>query len=168
MAQAQEIIVRRAKVSDAGRIAAFVNRGRRGQAAVDEQMVIERFGSVGFLLAEQDGDLVGMLGWQAENLVVRVTDFLVGPLSGRLAISQALLSAMEQAAREIECEVALLVLPHPTPPALVEFYRTLEYEPQIVASLSKAWREAAREVGFEDDEAVMMKKLRAKRVLRPL
>jgi len=168
MAQEQEITVRRAKVSDAGRIAAFVNRGRRGQAAVEEQAVIKRFGSVGFLLAEQDGDIVGMLGWQAENLVVRVTDFLVNSVSGRVAISQALLSAMEQAAQEIECEVALLLLPRPTPPALVEFCKRLEYEPQIIAGLSKTWREAAHEAGLEDDEAVLIKKLRAQRVFRPL
>lgn len=168
MAQEQEIMVRRAKPRDAGRIAAFVNRGRRGQAPVEEQAVIERFGSVGFLVAEREGEIAGLLGWQAENLVVRVTDFLVGPASERAAISQALLSEMEGAAQEIECEVALLLLPRPTPPALVEFYKAFGYVPQIVAGLSRAWREAAREVGLEDDEAVLMKQLRTSRVLRPL
>lgn len=168
MAQGQEITVRRAKPSDAGEIAAFVNQGRRGQAGVDQQMVIERFGSVGFLLAEQGGSLVGMLGWRAENLVVRVTDLLILSVPDRIAVGRALLSEMEQAATELQCEAALIYLPRPHPPQLVEFCKTLGYEPQVAAGLPKAWRGAAREAGVGDDEVVPVKRLRSRRVFRPL
>jgi len=168
MAQQQEITVRRAKVRDASRIAAFVNRAWQGRVKVDELTVIERLGSVGFLLAERDGDLVGMLGWRAENLVVRVTDFLVGPVSERVAISQALLAEMERAAAELQCEAALLFLPRPIPFTLVEFYKMFGYEPQIVADLPEAWRDAAREGQLDVDDDVLVKQLRDKRVLRPL
>ncbi len=51
MAQRQEIAVRRAKVSDAAKIATFVNRARQGQPEIDEQAVIARFHNVGLLLA---------------------------------------------------------------------------------------------------------------------
>ena len=168
MAQQQEITVRRAKVSDAGRIAAFVNRAWRGQQEVNEQVVIARFGSVGSLLAERDGNLVGMLGWQVENLVVRVTDFLIWPAPERIAAGRALLSKMEQAATELQCEVALLFPPRPSPPDLVEFCKMFGYVPQIVADLPKAWQEAAREARIGDDETVLMKQLRSDRVLYPL
>lgn len=168
MAPGQQITVQRAKPSDAGRIAAFVNRGRRGQREIDQQMVIERLGNVGFLLAEQGGSLVGMLGWQAENLVVRVTDLLLLPVPERIPIGLALLSAMEQAATELQCEVALLLLPRPHPPQLVEFCKTLGYEPQLTAGLPKAWRDAAREAGVGGDEMVLVKQLRSGRVFRPL
>ncbi len=168
MVQRREITVRRAKVGDAGRIAAFVNRAWQGRMQVDELMVIERFGSVGFLLAERDGNLVGMLGWQAENLVVRVTDFLVGSVSERVVVGQALFAEMERAAAELQCEAALLFLPRPAPPALVECCRALGYEPQAVIDLLKAWREAAREGRLEYSDTVLVKQLRDTRVLRPL
>ena len=135
---------------------------------IDRQMVIERLGNVGFLLAEQGGALVGMLGWQAENLVVRVTDFLISPVPDPIAVGRALLSEMEQAATELQCEAALLFLPRPHSPQLVKFCRALGYELQLAAGLPKAWREAAREARIGDDEKVLVKKLRSGRVFRPL
>jgi N-acetylglutamate synthase-like GNAT family acetyltransferase len=168
MAQQQEIAVRRARVRDASTIAAFVNRARQGRRKVDELAVIERLGSVGFLLAERDRALVGMLGWRAENFVVRITDFLIGLVSERVTVAQALLAEMERAAAELQCEAALLFLPRPTPSTLVEFCETLGYESKIVADLPRAWRDAALEGGLEGDEMVLVKKLREKRVLRPM
>jgi N-acetylglutamate synthase-like GNAT family acetyltransferase len=168
MTPGQEITVRRVRANDAGKIAAFVNRGRRGQAMIGEQAVIQRFGNVGFLVAEQGDNLVGMVGWQAENLVVRVTDLLILPMPERAEIARALLSDMEQSAVELQCEAALLFLPRPNPPQLVQFCSKLGYEAQTVAGLPKAWREAAREVLASDDELVLVKQLREKRVLRPL
>ncbi len=168
MLQQQEITVRRAKPGDAGKIAALVNHAWQGRLQIDEMAVIERLGNVGFLLAERDGVLVGMLGWQAENLVVRLTDFLVRSASERVVVGQALLAEMERAAGELQCEVSLLFLPRPAPPALVEFYTALGYEPQIVADLPKAWQEAAREGRLEDHDTVLVKKLRKDRVFRPM
>jgi len=168
MARQQKITVRRAMVSDAGKIAAFVNRARQGQPEIDEQAVIARFRNVGFLLAEQDGNLVGILGWQIENLVVRVSDFLVWPAQERVVVGRALLSEMEQAATELQCEVALLFLPRPSPPDLIEFCKAFGYAPRIVASLPQAWQEAAHEARIENNEAILMKQSRPNRVLRPL
>jgi N-acetylglutamate synthase-like GNAT family acetyltransferase len=168
MTQAREIAVRRAKPSDAGKIAAFVNNAWHGRQKVDDMAVIERFGSVGFLLAERDSELTGMLGWQAENLVVGLTDFLINPASERVAVGQALLTEMEQYAHELQCEASLLFLPRPSPPALIEFCETLGYASQVVASLPAAWQAAAREGGLRDDEMIMVKRLRERRVLRPM
>ncbi len=169
MEQQQEIVVRRAKVSDAGKIAAFVNRARQGRPPeINDQAVIARFGNVGFLLAEQDGNLVGMLGWQTENLVVGVSDFLAWPAQERITVGRALLSEMEQIASELICEAALLFLPRPVPPDMVEFCRTFGYVSKTVASLPRAWQEAAREARIGNDETILMKQLRSKRVFRPL
>ena len=168
MAQQQEIVVRRAKVSDAGEIAEFVNGVWQGRLEIDRMAVIERLGNVGFLVVEQDGALVGMLGWQAENLVVRVTDFLVEAIPDRIAVGRALLAEMERAATELECEAAVLFLPRSAPPGLVEFYKALGYESQVVADLPKAWQEAALEGRLGHEDSVLVKQLRAQRVLRPL
>jgi N-acetylglutamate synthase-like GNAT family acetyltransferase len=160
--------VRRARASDAGAIAAFVSRALAGRAALDEQIVAQRLGNVGFLLAELSGNLVGLLGWQVENLIVRVTDFLIWPASERVVVGRALLTTMEQAATELQCEAALLFLPRPGAPQMVEFCRTLGYEPRIVADLPKIWQEAAHEAHVGDDEVVLIKQLRADRVVYPL
>ena len=169
MAQQQEITVRRAKSSDADKIAAFVNDALQGQRTIDEPAVVERFGNVGFLLAEQDNVLVGMLGWQVENLVVGLTDFLISSAVERTAVAQVLLAEMERSAEELQCEASLLFLPRPTPPALVEFCETLGYEHQVVADLeAAAWKVVARDGGFKDDEPVMIKKLRERLVFRPM
>jgi len=167
MAQEQELVVRRAKAGDAEDIAAFVNRARRG-LEIDRIAVIMRMGSVGFLIAERAGDLTGVLGWQAENLVVRITDLLIQPAQEREAISQALLSEMEQAAKELQCEAALLLLPRPTLPEWVNFYKGFGYEAQTIASLPSAWQEAAYEARLEDGKTVMVKELSSRRATLPL
>ena len=168
MTQQQEIAIRRAKPSDTAKIVAFVNNVWASERRINDISVIERFGNVGFLVAERDDAIVGLLGWQAENLVVRVTDFLVGSASERFDIGQPLLAEMEQAARELECEVTLLFLPRPAPPALIEFWETLGYEGQAVTDLPKAWKEAASKSHMEADDIVLLKKLRERRVLRPM
>lgn len=168
MAQGREITVRRAKAGDADTIATFVNRALAGQAAVDRLVVIERLGSVGFLLAERGSNLLGILGWRAENLVGRVTDLLIGPTTERVAVGRALLGEMEQAAGELQCEAVLLFLPAPDSPQMVEFCRMVGYEPREVAALPRVWQEAAREAPAADEGVVWMKQLRSRRVVRPL
>ncbi len=168
MIQQQEITIRRAKPSDAAKIAAFVNNAWDRPQAVHEQTVINRFGTIGFLLAERDDELIGMLGWQVENLVVGLTDFLINPASERIAIGEALFAEMERFAQELQCEAALMFLPRPTPHALVEFCEALQYESRTIASLLPAWQITARERGLGDNDMVMIKQLSDRRVVRPM
>lgn len=166
MTESSEIRVRRARPADAERIATFVNRGRPHKPVTPSE-VLHRFGTVGFLLAEMGGEVVGLLGWQVENLVVRVTDFLVFPARLNLRVGQALLTAMEEAAQELMCEAAILILPASAPPEVLQFWETFGYQPRDIAGLPRAWREAAREANPLQDQ-VVLKQLRADRVLRPI
>ena len=168
MAQEQGIIVRRAKPSDASRIAAFINRVV-GKQSVDDLTIIESFGDEGFLLAERGDSLVGILGWRAENLVVRVTHLLIWPAAEHITAAPALFSEMENNAASLQCEASLLLSPGSAlSPRQIEFFGELGYKPQAVASLPKAWREAAREAKLDDEDPVLVKQLRDRRVLRPL
>ena len=168
MAQQQGITVRRARARDAGAIMEFVNRILAGRSSIDRQAVLERFGHVGLLLAERDGQLIGILGWRAENLVVRISDVLIWPASERVAGAQALFAKMEQAACGLQCEAALLLPPRKPTTAQARFFTEMGYEPRTIRDLPKAWREASLEAGFTDDDMVLMKQLRTDRVLRPL
>ncbi len=167
MNETSEIIVRRARPSDAERIAAFVNRAGVGKKPVTTEDVLQRFGGVGFLLAEMDGKVVGLLGWQVENLVARVTDFLIFPARLRLVAGRALLTAMEEAAQELLCEAAILIVPASVSPEVLEFWETFGYTLRDIASLPRAWREAAREANPETDR-VVLKQLREERILYPV
>ncbi len=166
MVESSGIRIRRARPSDAERIAAFVSQARP-QKPVTAEEVRRRFGTVGFLLAEVNEELVGVLGWQVENLVVRVTDFLISPARLSLPVGQALLASMEDAASELLCEAAILVIPVNAPPEVIQFWETFGYHPHEIARLPRAWREAAREANPASDQ-VVLKRLREERILRPI
>ncbi|MEO0250322.1 MAG: GNAT family N-acetyltransferase [candidate division WOR-3 bacterium] len=167
MAQVSEIRIRRARPSDAEQISAFVNRVRPHGPAVTRESVLQRLGVVGFLIAEVDQEIVGLLGWQVENLVVRVVDFLIYPHRYRVSAGRALLDEMEKAAQELQAEAAILFMPANTPQEVIDFWEAFGYGFKEVASLPRAWREAAREAN-PSAEWVVLKQLRAERVVRPL
>lgn len=162
-----EIRVRRARLEEARLIAAFVNLARPTARPVTEDEARRRLGTVGFLVAEQDGEMIGLLGWQVENLVARVTDFLVWPTTERLVAGRALIPAMEDAARQLLCEAAILFLPRNAPPELLRFWQAFGYELREVAALPRAWREVAREIRSVDEQ-VMLKQLREDMIRSPI
>ena len=159
--------LRRANLSDAERIAAFIKRARP-KVAVNREDIANRFGHVGFLLAEQNERIIGLLGWQVENLVVRVTDFLVLERSDtRLTIGEPLVETMEEQAKDLNAEAIVLYMPAQSPPDLVSYWETLGYERQDITDMHRAWREAVYEWA-EDAETVMIKRLRDDLTHRPM
>ena len=166
---ASEFKVRRARLSDAAAIAQFVNAAQSGRASgleVTRSSVTERFGQIGFVVVEHAGELVGLLGWQVENLIVGVTDYLVAPsVADPMAVAGALVSHMEAAALDLRAEVVLLFLPADPRPQLVAFWNGLGYEFACVDDLHRAGREAIAESGL-DAQNVMSKFLRKDAVQR--
>jgi N-acetylglutamate synthase-like GNAT family acetyltransferase len=168
MVDRENIVARRAQSGDGERVAGFVNAALGGRVEIDVQTVIARLGDAGFFLAEKDGRLTGLIGWQVENLVACVTDLLVWPPRQRMEIGRTLFREMESAARELHAEAALLLLSRSGGPELIEFCHTLGYERREVAELPESWRQRAREAGREDGETILVKPLRSERVVRPL
>ena len=168
---ASEFKVRRARLLDAAAIAQFVNAAQSGRSSAPEvtrSSVAERFGQIGFVVAECAGEFVGLLGWQVENLVVRVTDYLVAPsVVDPMAVAHALVSNMEAAALDLRAEVVLLFLPADPRPQLVAFWDGLGYEFVCVDDLHTACREAIAESGL-DAQNVMSKFLREDAIHRPM
>ncbi|MFW6135448.1 MAG: GNAT family N-acetyltransferase [Chloroflexota bacterium] len=162
------ILVRRARASDLARIARFVSRALGGDRVVDVPAVRGRLGEVGFLLAEEDGRLVGLIGWSVENLVARVTDLLIRPSRRRIDVGSVLFREMEDAAARLATEAIVLFLPRGSRPEVIEFGRALGYEPRVVGRLPQEWRETAYEAGRGDRDEIPLKQLRSRRVVRPL
>lgn len=164
---ASNIQVRRASLSDAEDIAAFIKRARPN-AELSRVDIAERFGQVGFLLAERNEDIVGLLGWQVENLIVRVTDFLVlEKPDNRLTVGEPLVQTMENQAGDLNAEAVLLFMPPDSPPELVSYWEALGYERQAISDLHRAWRDAVKE-WTEDAESVIIKRLREDLIHRPM
>jgi N-acetylglutamate synthase-like GNAT family acetyltransferase len=168
MIDKQDVVVRRVRASDVDQVASFVDRALGGRGAIEVEKVTARLGDVGFFLAEQDGRIVGLIGWSVENLVARVTDLLVWPSNRRDAVGSALFREMEDAAVGLEAEAVVLFMPRSSRSELIEFGKSLGYEPQTVADMPRAWRETAYEAGREDEDEILVKQLRSQQVTSPL
>jgi N-acetylglutamate synthase-like GNAT family acetyltransferase len=166
-----EIKVRRARLLDAEAIAAFVSSaqgaGPGARSMITRRTVAERFGQIGFMIAENDGEMLGILGWQVENLVVRVTDFLLSASQSPAQVGEALIDKMEAEGEKLQAEAVILFLPTNPSPKLVAFWEGFGYAFQGVEQLQKAWREAVA----ERDRAArgaMVKRLKEDYTRRPI
>jgi dephospho-CoA kinase len=164
---AGSLSLQRGKPRDAQRIAELVTRLSKGKRTMSPEEVMEAFGDKAFLLLQMDNDLVGLTGWQVENLVARTTDLF---LDRRVAPDQALpllMSEVERASTDLQCEAAL-VFP---PIDLVGFdnlWKQLGYERRSPDELGvQAWEDAALE-SMPKGSALFFKQLRTDRVLRPI
>ncbi|MDY0019782.1 MAG: hypothetical protein RBT47_07260 [Anaerolineae bacterium] len=162
-----DIKIRKARLSDTKVIAGLVDQARPTQPHLDPALVAERFSEVGFLLAEGGGKVVGMLGWQVENLVIRVTDFLLTPDVDRQTAGGALIAAMEEEGATLQAEASVLFLPPHPDPALSAYWEGFGYTQRTVTDLPKSWREVAYEWDDSTDQ-VMIKQLREDMTRRPI
>jgi len=161
-----EIKVRRAKLTDATAIASFLSDATHARIAVDRTQVQERLGAKGFFLA-QTTRIVGIASMRVENLVARVEDLIVHPVSLRPVVGKALLQSVEAEANRLNCEVVLLFVHVDASPAAYEFYQSCGYEEQEMANWPQAWMDSAAEFGGAD-RFVMAKRLREQLVTRPI
>ena len=159
--------VERALPGQAAEIAGFITRIRKDGQAVDPNGILATFGEKAFLLLREKGQLVGMVGWQVENLIVRIVDVFLEPAAPAEATLRSLLGDVERAAQDLHCEVSLLFLP-PKLARRETTWRPLGYQARSVEELGvHAWQEAARE-SMPAGTILLYKQLRADRIPRPI
>ena len=166
-AAAGALSLQRGKPRDAQKIADLITRLSKGKQAMTKDQAMEAFGEKAFLLLLMDQNVVGIAGWQVENLVARITDLFI---DHGIAADQALplmLHEVERASADLQCE-ASLVFP---PIDLVGFdgiWKQLGYQRRAPDGLGvQAWEDAARE-SMPKGSALFFKQLRTDRVLRPI
>jgi dephospho-CoA kinase len=165
---AKEIKVRRGKPGDANAIAAFIKQATGGRRDLSRADVMAAFGDKAYMLADYDGQLGAIAGWKVENLVARVDEFYITPSAPLDQVASPLIDAVENAARELQCEAALVFVPAPLAQPAAQALAGLEYAPQAAEKLGvAAWKEAAKE-SMPPDSAMLFKKLREDRVLKPI
>jgi dephospho-CoA kinase len=162
-----QIVVQRAGPKQAEEIAVFITHHNKEKKQVNRGDVMAAFGEKAFMLILRDKELIGLVGWQVENLVARVVEFYLDPRLSLADAAPGLMAEVEKAARQLQSEAALLFLP-------VEFarhdgiWKSLGYEKRDPESLGvRAWEEAANE-SYIDGSEMLFKQLRVDRVLRPI
>ena len=159
--------LQRGKPRDSQRIAELITRLSKGKHAMTKDEVMEAFGDRAFLLLQLENELVGIAGWQVENLVARTTELYLDPRATADKALPLILGEVEKASSDLQCE-ASLVFP---PMELVGFdsvWKQIGYERRSPERLGvQAWTDAANE-SMPKGAALFFKQLRTDRVLRPI
>jgi N-acetylglutamate synthase-like GNAT family acetyltransferase len=161
------IQIRRAKRGDLAAIAALVKEARPSHDQVDEAEAMDWLFSKGLLVAIQGEALVGVAGWQAENLVSVTDVFYVSPADLLADAGGELLASIEAEAGTLMCEANVLLMPQRNAGAVRGFLREQGYEAQAFQKLHRIWQEVLGEFAVDETE-LMVKQLRDRMVMVPI
>jgi dephospho-CoA kinase len=161
-----EIGIVRGGPGDAAAIAAFLNA--QVSSELTRADVLTSFGEKAYMLTKLGDSIIGLAGWQVENLITRIDEFVLAPRAPVGETVNGLIDHVEAASHELQSEVVLLFVARNTPDAAVAAIRDKGYEPREPGDLKVPdWREAAEE-SAPPNSMLFAKKLREDRVLRPL
>jgi dephospho-CoA kinase len=159
--------IKRGKPQDAAAIAAFLNRLSSNGSDLSADDVVAQFGDKAYMLLQLDKQLVGIAGWQVENLVVRTTDLFLEPGVDVEKALGILIHEIEVVSSDLQCE-ASLVFPKGALAANAAVWQRLGYEARTPAELAvQAWTDAANE-SMPAEAILLFKQMRQDRILRPI
>ncbi len=162
-----EFSVQRGRPRDSASIAALITRLSNGIHPQSQDDIMAAFGEKAFLLLMADKQLVGLAGWQVENLVARTVDLYLDPNISTEKALKTLVAEVEHASRDLQCEASLFFLP----PQLADqesIWKKLGYTRRTPQTLGiQAWQDAAIE-SQPPDTILLFKQLRQDRILRPI
>jgi len=144
-----------------------LHRGKPRDSQKIADLVMEAFGEKAFILLQMNDELVGVAGWQVENLVARTIDLYLDPKAATDKALPIIITEVERAAGDLQCEASLIF----PPMDLVGFdsvWKQVGYERRAPETLGvQAWTDAAIE-SMPKGSALFFKQLRTDRVLRPI
>jgi dephospho-CoA kinase len=159
--------VQRARPQEADKIASFINRLSQQRMNLTRSDIMAAFGEKAFLLLLFGERIVGLMGWQVENLVARVDDVYVEEKISLPRAMKVMTNEVEQASKELQCEAALLFL-QPDLAQHQNVWEAVGYDARTVKDLGvRAWQDAALE-SMKPGTVMLFKQLRKDRVLRPV
>jgi dephospho-CoA kinase len=166
-AAAGEFTVQRGRPRDSELIAELITQLSRGARKLNAEDVMADFGDKAYLLLKQNDRVVGLAGWQVENLVTRITDlYLENDVDAAKAL-ETLIREVERASADLQAEAAL-IFPPAEFAAQASLLKTLGYEIRTPDTLGvQAWQDAASE-SMPAGRVMFFKQLRQDRVLRPI
>ena len=165
--EAGDFTIQRGRPRDSEAIAGFITRASKGARKMSAEDVMAEFGDKAYFLLKQGGRIIGLAGWQVENLVTRTTDlYLEDGIDAANALKN-LIAEVERASGDLQAEAAL-VFPPAELTSEASLLKNLGYELHTPDTLGvQAWQDAALE-SMPAGRPLFFKQLRQDRVLRPI
>ena len=161
-------VVVRGKPRNSESIAKLINHLSKGQKQLSGDDVMASFGDKAYMLLQLQDQLVGIAGWQVENLVARTTELYMENGMDIQAGLEMLIAEVERASSDLQCE-ASLIFPTSELASQDLVWKKLGYEVRAPSALGvQAWQDAAVESMPHSGNILLFKQLRQDRVLRPI
>jgi len=162
-----KLTTERGRPGNSADIAALITRLANDGKVRTKDDIMAAFGEKAFLLLKNNQTSVGVVAWQVENLVARATDiYIESTIPAEQALS-VIITEMEKASRELQCEASLLFLNREMAQHEA-IWKKLGYDKRQTGSLGvQAWEEAAKE-SLLPGNVLLFKQLRVDRILRPI
>jgi dephospho-CoA kinase len=162
-----EYIVKRGKPKNSAAIAELITRLSKGTRKMTAENVMEEFGEKAYMLLQLDQKIIGLAGWQVENLVTRTTDIYLEEHVDVQKALELLIKEVESASSELQSE-ASLIFPMKELATQEQLWKQIGYEKRIPETLGvQAWQDSATE-SLSAGNVLLFKQLRQDRVLRPI
>lgn len=162
------LAVRPATPKDSAIIAQFLTEITDGRERPSRTDILARFGDRAYVMVFAGTRMVGLMGWQVENLVTRVPEMHLAKDAASEAVLETALTYIVQRAQELQSE-AIMVFPTKTLYEQTQaLWERLGYQVLRAEDLEfSAWREAA-EAAQPPGTVLLFRQLRKERVLHPL
>lgn len=162
-----EIQIKRGGPRDSKQIAELMTKFSTNGKKYSQDDIMAALGEKAFLMLSVGETLVGVIGWQVENLIARTTDIIISPAIQLDKALPVLLSEIEQASRDLQSEASLIFV-QPELAMSDKLWKKMGYDQRTPHALGVlAWQEAAEET-MPRGTVMFFKQLRQDRVLRPI
>ncbi|GIK43342.1 MAG: hypothetical protein BroJett011_71750 [Chloroflexota bacterium] len=165
--QVAEVSIRRAKRQDLEAMANLIATATKGALNPDLSQMMESLFTRGYIVAMAGDYVVGVAGWQAENLIAGLQDFYMLRDDLWPKVGQQMLDMIHDEVNKLSCEVAMVFVLNQAGPKPVEFFESQGYAQAQAKDLGYLWKDAAKE--WQPENSVLLyKKLREQRIMVPM
>ncbi len=161
-----EVEVRRARRSDLQALGVAIAKFEHRAQPLARDEALKRLGERGYRLAMADHRIVALAAWDAENLVATVREVWVESADLAPIALPKLLTLIETEAKELLCEVVLLLIDESALTLTAEA-RALGYEERTLPALHSAWQDVVRE-RLKASDQIWCKRLREGITTKPM
>lgn len=164
---AGEFSISRGKPKNSQAIADLITRLSNSKQKLGADDVMAQFGDKAYMLLQSGENVVGIAGWQVENLVARTTELYLESGIDTARALETLISEVESASNDLQCEASLIFAPADLG-THQDTWKKLGYQRRAPDTLGvQAWTDAALE-SMTKDSLLFFKQMRQDRVLRPI
>lgn len=163
---APELELRRARKSDLDALSiAFAQRDHLANPPSRTE-TLQRFGARGYRVAVAGDRVLAFVAWEAENLVAVAREVWAESEAISAHALPQLFAMVEDEAKQLQCEVLLMLVDPNAPPFVMEQARRSNFQPRNLQELHPVWRQVVLERIQSKDE-IWVKRLREELVTQP-